>query len=165
MGETTLTTTITGYDVERVEQMLVQHLAAQFEKETLEAIQKEARGRAQARVKEIAKETIDAEVQKALAEGWEETSTWGEKTGKRFTLRSFIVDYLKTDRAEEERNGYSDQPRRPPVYWATKRAIAAVFSKEFETEIDTARKALRVQLDAIVAGKFVETLKSALGMR
>ncbi len=160
--DATLTTTITGYDVKRVESMLVAHLAQRFEKETLDAIQKEARGRAQARVKEITAETIDVEVRKVLTEGWEEVSTWGERTGKRFTLRSHIVEYLKSEQRENNHHG---EPRYTPIQRAMKEAVAAVFSKEFEAEIDAARKTLRAQIDAAVAAKFIETIKSALGLR
>lgn len=165
MSDDTLTTTITGYNVSRVEAMLVEHLAEQMTKESREAMLKEARRMAQARIAETAAETVDAEVRKVLTEGWEETSTWGESTGKRFGLRAYIIEYLKTERPEAERNGYSDQPRRTPIYWAMKRALETVFSKEFEAEIEAARKTLRTQIDAAVAGKFVDTIKGALGLR
>ena len=160
--ETTLTTTITGFQAERVEAMLVEHLAKRFEDATLEEIRKDARGRAQDRIKEVAAELIDATVRDVVANGWEEISTWGERTGERFTLRSYIVKYLKTERYES-RDNYG--PKFSPVDHAVRTAVAAVFSKEFEAEIDAARQRLRGQIDAALAGKFVETIKGALGLR
>lgn len=158
-----MTATIEGHDADRVERMLVAFLAQQMTKAGLDAIRKEARALAQARIAAGCADLIDAEVRTIVTNGWAEVKPWGEPTGEKFTIRSFLMKYISTETYDQPGNGYG--PRRTPVDRAIEAAIKAVFSKEFEQEIEEARRRLRKALDDDLAARLASTIKSALGLR
>jgi hypothetical protein len=161
-AERPLTTTITGYDAERVERLLVAHLAEQMTKSALDVIRSEARALAVERVKAVCGEMIDAETRRIVEAGWDEVKPWGERTGERFTVRSYLMKYLTTETYDDRSSNYG--PRHTPVDRAIKTAIEAVFSREFQAEIDAARKRLRKALDDDLAARLASTIKGALGL-
>lgn len=99
-------------------------------------------------------------VDAVLAEGWQATNTYGEPRGPKVDLKGRVSEVLLT----ATRDGYSGNAM-TPIERQVKAAVDGLISKEFAKEIEAARKSLREQLDVAVSAKFVETLKTAMGLK
>lgn len=104
------------------------------------------------------KARIESCVDEVLAEGWQVTDHYGSACGPRVDLKGRISDMLL------KANGTVDRRTTTMVQQIAHETIQRVVTNEFAKEIDAARVELRKQLDAVVAGKFSETLKKAMGL-
>lgn len=106
------------------------------------------------------KATVEKTVSDVLAEGWRRTDPYGHPKGEVISFKERINEIITEDTAR----GYG-QPKRTLAQNLVVESVTKVFSEQFGKEIETARAELRRQLDAVVSGKFTETIKQALGLR
>lgn len=129
---------------------------------------KEINRRVEAKFDQIAadafKEAVNTEatarIQAILDEGWQETSTWGEKTGKRVTIREMIVEKL----GEKVGQGY-DRPGKSLIRHLVGEAVKGALGKELAAELEKAKNEIRDAVDGLIKEKLTETLRAALGLR
>jgi len=112
-------------------------------------------------VQEIGREQISDAVRSALADGWQETSHYGEPTGKRITLRERLNEAF----TKKYRPDYGDRTESTTVEHAVRAAVAKALETEFAAELVQAKSAFRAQVDELLKGKLVASLKEALGLR
>lgn len=110
---------------------------------------------------EVIKARIAATVDEVLAEGWQRTDRYGNRQdAERLDLKARISEML----AEKKHDGFGRQPI-SLAEEVVQKTVEGVLTRELQNEIEKARTALRAQLDAVVAGKVAETIKTALGLR
>lgn len=108
---------------------------------------------------EIIKARIVAAVDEVLAEGWRRTDEYGNPRGDKLDLKGRISEHL----TKHQSGGYGREAR-TFVDELVHKTVESVFTRELQGELEKARKSLRAQLDAVVAGKVAETIKQALGL-
>ena len=109
----------------------------------------------------VIKGRIGATVDAVLVEGWPVTDGYGNaRVSQRVDLKGRISEAL----TEKHGDGYS-KPKLTIVEQLIRDEVSRLFSREFNAEVEEARKVLREQLGSAVAGKFAETIKAALGIR
>ena len=111
------------------------------------------------RFEEVARERITAAVDAVLAEGWQRTDEFGNKIGEHVDLKGRISQIIT-----EKRNDGYNRPALTLAERLVKESVEKMFADKFGKEIEAAQKDMRKQLDAVVAGKFTETIKRALGV-
>lgn len=100
---------------------------------------------------------ISATVDAVIADGWQQTNSYGEPSGKRITLKERVSDLLLKAQDRYDRSNWLDKQ--------IKAAAEGVLTKEFKAEIDAAKAKVRAELDAVLTGKVTEALKSAIGLK
>lgn len=135
---------------QRVEAAVCQHFDAAFK----DAI----KGQVADLVKSVTVKRIEAAVDAALEEGWQGTNTYGEPIGPKLGLKGRIAEMLTKQEGDYNR-------RVTRVDRIAAETIDAALRAEFGKDITAARERFKAQLDAVVAAKFTETIKAALGLR
>lgn len=113
-------------------------------------------------VQRICQRELDAEVCKVIAGGWREHSTWGEPTGKKFTLADRVTDFLKKKVDEYGRDSYNGKER---VQHLMEKAVVDVLNKELSSVVEAFKTQARSMLDETFKAKLNDALKGALGLR
>ena len=152
---------INTQDSENMEARIIDAIARQFtqfaEAKVRVAIAKAILNEVERRADTVSDELIRSTVVELLAEGWEQTNTYGESTGKVMTLKERISERLiPTNRGM----GLPDVPIKKFVQEEVNRVLRA----EFESELTEVRKAFRAQVDAALAGKMTEALRKSVGL-
>jgi hypothetical protein len=109
-------------------------------------------------VDNLTRKQIEKAVTDALEEGWQTTNSYGEPIGPRIGLKGRIADMLS-----KQVGDYNNRQTRGEQL--TKEVIDAALRDQFGKELQAARERFKKQLDEVVAAKFTETIKSALGLR
>jgi hypothetical protein len=126
-----------------------------------EAVTKQVRETVEEMTIGMAQEQIAALVTKVLDEGFEEHDRYGNKQGKRITAQALIIEQL-TAKVGGDSYGRDTQT------WAQKAAgtvLGHTFEKHFQADLDRAKVAFKAQIDELLKGKLVASLKDALGLR
>jgi hypothetical protein len=108
--------------------------------------------------KGVACEPIENEVRRIIEEGWQQTDEYGRAVGKR-TLSSFVLNLF----IAPMNDGYSSD-KSTYVQKIAKKIVDEFVQKDLAAEMTKVREALKAQVDGIIAGKFVESLRSAVGL-
>lgn len=106
------------------------------------------------------KERIAATVDEVLEAGWVKTDGYGNPKGERTDLKGRINEVI----TEKKSHRYG-QPEHTLADRLVVAKVEELFHGELGKEVEAARLKLRQQLDTVIAGKFAETLKSAMGIR
>ena len=108
-------------------------------------------------VEEVTRERIFREANALLEEGWKQTDSYGEPTGKVFTLRERVRGIFDG----KDRNGYD---RLTMIEQWLKNAVERDLAKVLTEETELVRKQLKAAFDDVVKAKFAETLRKSLGL-
>lgn len=106
-----------------------------------------------------AKEQIAALVADTLEKGFAEHDRYGNASGKQITARSLILEQLTAKIS----NGYS-QGESAHAQRIAASVISAEFEKSFKDDLKTIRDGFKSQVDDLLKGKIVTSLKEALGL-
>lgn len=102
---------------------------------------------------------IAAAVDAVLADGWQETNSYGERTGAKLDLKGRIGKLLTEARGDS----YN---RNPSIMDATvKAAVEGFLGREFQPLIDAAKEELKKCLDVKVMKTVSDTITNAVGLR
>lgn len=128
-------------------------------------LEKKIAGLAETLVREqfdaVIHERIAKTVDDVLAAGWVRTDEYGNAIGSdRLDLKARISKLI----SDKQRDGYGG-PQYTLSEKLIKEAVEKTLTRELNHEITAARNSLKAQLDAIVSGKFAETLKAAMGVK
>ena len=101
-------------------------------------------------------------VRRVLEEGWHATDSYGRRTAEaKHTVSSFVLSLFTTP----INDGYSGRTGGPThVQKISTKIVDEFVSKDLTAEMVKVRAALKEQVDGIIAGKFVEALRSAVGL-
>ena len=157
-----LTLEVQNWTEERVYAAVAEMLVEQNREGINERVKSLVEQKVQTEVDRISEDLIRREVLRVLEEGWTETTTWGEKTGKRFTVRQRIEGVLF---AKKQEGSYPNQYETTLVDRIVREVTTAALHKELKAEIEDAQKRFRAAVDDVIKSKLVETLKGALGLR
>jgi hypothetical protein len=135
-----------------------ERIAEQIEESFRKTLDSTIRARVNELVDEFSKEQIRKAVADAIAEGWQQTNSYGESVGAKVGLKGRIADMLN-----KQEGDYNNRMTRADKL--TKEVIEAELRGQFAKEIAAAREKFKTQLDGVIAAKFTETIKSALGLR
>jgi len=153
---------IVGLTAESV-QVIVRETIESFyglREQAREAVEKQVRETVQTTTVETAKEQISALVSKVLEEGFEEHDRYGNKKGQRITAQALIIEQL-TAKVE---GSYGQNAQT----WAQKAAstvLGQTLETHFKADLERAKVAFKSQIDELLKGKLVESMKGALGLR
>ncbi len=156
MAEDTLVVSVTGYDADRMERMLASFLQQQVSEETQKRIRDTVAKQVDHCVGEITTNLLRAEVEAIVAEGWRETDTYGDATGRTITLRQRVAKTL------DGRDQYSRERHLDKLFTET---LNAALRKELAEELQAARTAFRAKVDAVLNAKLHEALRDSLGLK
>lgn len=107
-------------------------------------------------VTELASAELTQEIRKAIAEGWDETDSWGNKR-KHHTIRDRLSAFL-----DGKDDSYNRETR---LQKAIKETVEAAVKNEFQKELELARKQFREQLDTVLNVKLRDTIAQAIGVK
>lgn len=159
-NEKARTITVSGIS----EAAILEEVAERVEEETYNRISKAIDTAIEKTVRkkltEVTEDVLRARIEGVIAEGFQKTNSYGEPIGEPISIKTIITTEL-----EKQHSDRWNKAQGSIVQQATRDVIETTFKKEFDKEIETARKALREQIDAIVNGKFAECLKSAMGVK
>lgn len=139
---------------EHIERRIAEAVEAQFENSLSEMIS----ARVAQLVDDISHEHIRKAVEDAITDGWQQTNTYGEPVGPKVGLKGRIAELLS-----KQEGSYDHRKTRAEKI--AEEAIDAALRAQFGKEIEAARKQFKEKLDGVIAAKFTETIKSALGLR
>lgn len=111
-------------------------------------------------VSEEAKQLVAARINKILDEGWVKHDHFGNKAGELITVHSILAKELS--QKSSERYG---EPEYTTIQRLAKKAAAELLEKSFAAELAEAKAAFRAQVDELLKGKLVASLKEALGLK
>lgn len=137
-----------------LEERLASAVEAAFEHTLAEMIE----AKVGALIDEIGREHVKKAVVAALDEGWQETNNYGEPTGKKLGVKGRIAALL-----DKQEGDYNKRMTRADKIAGE--VIDSALRDQFGEELKAARDRFKKQLDDVVAAKFTETIKSALGLR
>lgn len=157
------TVSITGLTPESVQVIIRQTLRSSynFEERAQEMLREMVKKAAESLLTEEATKQIRALVTAVLAEGFAEHTRYGEKTGERTTARELIIQQL----TEKTSDNYGRGPQISVAARIAETVIKERFAKEFDDELKRAKEAFRSQVDELLKGKLVTSLKEALGLK
>jgi len=125
-----------------------------------EAVDEEVRKVVRATIEQVSREKISELVASVLEEGFYETDRYGNTTSRRITAKSLILEQLSVRAAD----GYG-KPAQTPAERIAREVLEARFTKEFGGELERAKSGFRAQVDELLKGKLVTSLKEALGLK
>ena len=110
---------------------------------------------------------LELEVNRLIDQGWDEHDTWGQRTGKKFTLAERITTYLQqqVDVNGNSDNRWSSGDKRQRIVWYVDKAVNAVFDKETTTHVEAFKKQVKEKFTKTFSDQVTATLKEALGLR
>lgn len=158
--EASVSFTVKGWDAKSMQAWIAEHVAAraaEFAEYKVDRAIKEAAARAvQDMADKVTQERVEKEVARVLEEGWGETTTWGEATGKRYTVRDRVRASFDT-----KADSYDRQTRVEKwIHEGVTRTLEAVL----KAEVEDARKRLRAAFDDVLKLKFADTMRKMLGV-
>ena len=153
---TPITIHVDGYEASRVEDWLTDHVARAVKEQHEAFVAKAASERISALVSELSHERIQAEIDAVLAEGWTETTKYGEPTGKKHTVRDRVRGFF------DAKEGYENKPR---VDTWVKEGVQGALAKALDEEVKSAKARMREAFDAVLQAKFTTTIREALGVK
>lgn len=157
MSENGITIRVEGYDASRVEEWLTEHVGKEvreaLDQKTLQIVRDEVKRLVDGLTEERLRKDIDT----YLEEGWQGTDTYGNPTGKVFTLRDRIRGVFDT-----RTDSYDRQTR---VEKWVKDAVDYQLGKALAEELAAARTRLRAAFDEVLQAKFSTTIREALGLK
>jgi frataxin-like iron-binding protein CyaY len=159
----TPTIQIVGLSAEAVKVIVRETIESfyRLREEAQEAVNKQVRETVEELTIETSKEQIAALVAKVLDDGFEEHDRYGNKQGKRVTAQALIIEQL-TAKVGGDSYGRDTQT------WAQKAAgtvLGHTLETHFKADLERAKVAFKSQIDELLKGKLVESMKSALGLR
>lgn len=115
----------------------------------------------------IVETRLETEVNRLIDQGWDEHDTWGQRTGKKFTLAERITTYLQhqVDANGSSDNRYSSSDKRQRIVWYVEKAVQTIFDKESTKLVDDFKKQVREKFTKELSDRVAATLKDALGLR
>jgi len=97
-----------------------------------------------------------AELDKIIADGWDQTSCLGERTGKKITIGGLVLEKI------QGKDGYDKST-------LVDRIVATKFDSALKTElqpiVEEAKKKFRASIDNIMQTKLQAVLKESLGLK
>jgi hypothetical protein len=142
-----------AWDRKAIGKHLRQHFEARI-KETVQSMVKDA-------LDDAIRQTIATQVRAIMEEGYQPVDDRGRPSGARRTLRDIVLDALTV---RVRRNSYSSDTV-TVAERVTADTLEEALKRDFGKEISDATTRFRQQVDALIQGKFTETIKAALGMR
>jgi hypothetical protein len=113
----------------------------------------------------IVETRLEAEVNKLIDQGWDEHDTWGQRTGKKFTLAERITTYLQQNVDQYESSDYrSSGDKKQRVQWYVTKAVESIFTRETNNLIEDFKKQVRASFDKSVADQVAKSIKAAMGL-
>lgn len=137
-----------------VEESVQSALTLQVEAMLAEAVKEKVH----ALVDGITRREIEKAVKSCLDDGWQTTNSYGEPIGPKLGLKGRIAEILTKQEGDYNR-------RVTRVQKIAAEVIDAAFRAEFGKQIKEAQQQFKQQVDSVVAAKFTETIKAALGLR
>ena len=134
--------------------ILIEHLGADL-KELRRVAQRTLEDQVSKIVREMATEVINKAIAECIIEGWQETNSYGERTGKVLSLKD-RVSKLVTEFDRYRSEGF--------IQSLIRESVTRLFNEEFEAEIAKAKADLRQKLNVAVTDKFAAVVKSAFGI-
>ena len=152
--------TIEGYDASQVKDWIATRVERSVEEGLDRRVNEALRDAAQAAIDtmsdRIAKERVTKDIEAILAEGWQQTDSYGNHNGKLYTLRDRVRGFFDT-----KADSYDRQTRVEKwIAEAVQRELATVL----KTEVESAQKRLRDAFDDVLKLKFADTMRKMLGV-
>jgi hypothetical protein len=155
-AERGVTLQITGYDVERIEALVVAKLA--------DGYQKGLDKRGAVNVESVLTKALDAfirdkmlvEAEKVLAEGWRKTDEYGSPKGEKLMLRDRISAAINIQDRYNNNRSWLDS--------LVREQVEKLLGAEFKREMEEAKASFRKQVDELLTGKIAEGLRGAFGL-
>jgi hypothetical protein len=159
-AEKKIAITIDGYDAEQVKTWIANRVERAVEegldRRVDEALKEAAQSAIDGMADRIAKERVTKEITDILAEGWTQTDSYGNATGKKYTLRERVRGFFDT-----KADSYDRQTRVEKwIAEAVQRELATVL----KAEVESAQKRLRDAFDDVLKLKFADTMRKMLGV-
>lgn len=145
---------------ERVAQMAFNAVRHDMKRQMDRAIEGASRDAIEEIAKDVAREPVEREVRRLLDEGWQGTDQYGQRQAVKHTLSTFVLGLFTTP----INDGYSGTKGATHVQKIAAKIVDEYVHKELSAEIAKVREALKAQVDGIIAGKFVEALRNAVGL-
>jgi hypothetical protein len=147
---------LSGYDENRIVEMVVESLVRRAWKATEKRCADAIAARVDDRVDEILEETIRPTVERCVADGWTMTDQWG-RPQKTLSLQDRVTAWL-----DEKYDSYRSGTRLQKI---VEDKVNEALSKELAAELTRARDAFRAQVDGVLQAKLGESLRAALGLK
>ena len=151
-----ITVTVDGYEAGQVREWLDEQIGRQLSGKLDERIRGAVEAHVSKLVEEITRERVSKDIDAVLEKGWAETNTYGEPTGKVFTVRDRVNSYF---------NSGSSYGRDSLVSRWLRESIDRDLKKAVEEETAAAKAKLRQMFDEALTGKFATTIREALGVK
>lgn len=156
MAKEKLTITIDGYDAHQVNEWLDRKVAEVVAASINEKVGDAIEARVSKLVEEITRERVSKDIDAVLAEGWVETNTYGEPTGKKYTVRDRVHAFFNA----KDRYGTDSLVSR----WV-RDSVDRDLKEAVASETKAAKEKLRAMFDEALTGKFAATIREALGVK
>jgi len=150
-----LTITVTGWEANQMAEQVAGKLYEELERLVRRRFDEQVDKQIDDLVAVVGADRIEAAVEKALAEGWPRTNTYGENVGERIGLKERIAEILFKP------TGYD---RKTYVDEVCAKTVEAVMRGELGKEIEAARDSLRKALNDAVKEKLATAVKGAFGI-
>lgn len=137
-----------------LEQRLADAVEAQFESTIADMI----RDRVAELIDDVSRDFIRKAVTDAVNDGWQQTNSYGEAYGPKVGLKGRIAEMLSKQEGDYNR-------RESRVEKIAREVLEQSLHAEFGKELSAARERFKAQVNEVVAAKFTETIKAALGLR
>lgn len=116
---------------------------------------------AKAEIEKVVSASIGEATAKILAEGFQQTDSYGQPRGVHKSVGAFVLEYLQ-GKGEEHGYAYRDRMR---VHAAADKLVSEYLQKHIEPELEKLKKRCVEALDSTVSGKIREAVIAGLGLR
>lgn len=105
----------------------------------------------------IADEIVRPVIAEIVREGWSQTDTWGNPTGKTLSLKQRVTEYLfgKSDRYSSER----------PIESIFREELKKGLASEAGEALQKAIAELRKKVDEELSGRVIKAMRESLGLK
>lgn len=141
---------VISYD--RISRMVAESIREDLDSKLQKMVEKEI-GKA---IHAVTEKKLGAALDKIIADGWDQTSCLGERTGKKITIGGLVLEKI------QGKDGYDKST-------LVDRIVATKFDSALKTElqpiVEEAKKKFRASIDNIMQTKLQAVLKESLGLK